>query len=150
MKSFILINVFVVYFVESSLGYGTIPIQYKGQTLSVEDYLKLDLCGNRWCLADANRIIQDMSYNNSVNPCDDFEEFACGTFYKERAYNERYETIGFKTSYGKTIDEMSHKILKAPIKDKDVKAVKVTKNFYKRCINSSKLRKYLSALEPFK
>lgn len=137
MKSLLLIAV-VVYRLVSALGYGTIPIKFKGNTLSVDDYLQLDLCTSKWCLSDANRIVEEMSYNNSVNPCDDFNEFACGTFFRERAYNERYESVGFKTSYEKKLDEKRHKIFKAPIEDNDVKAVKVTKNFYKRCVTSSK------------
>lgn len=80
-----------------------------------------------------------MSYNNSVDPCDDFDEFACGTFFRERAYNERYETVGFKTNYRKKIDEKRHRMFKAPVVEEDVKAVKVVKNFYKRCVNSSEV-----------
>lgn len=119
-------------------GYGTFPIKYKGNFLSLEEYDNLDLCSNKWCLDDANRIIEEMSYNDTIEPCEDFKEFVCGTFFKERALNERYEYIGFRRNYELKLDEERHKALKAPIDEKDGKAVKVTKNFYQRCINSSK------------
>lgn len=132
MKQVVLFQLFSL-----SFGYGTIPIKYKGSLMTLADYEKLDLCENKWCLADANRILQDMSYNNSVSACEDFDEFACGTFKNERAFNERYENVGFIRDYELKIDEERHKALKAPITDTDCKAVKVTKNFYQRCIASS-------------
>lgn len=123
-----------------TFGYGTIPIELKGNTLSVEEYQKLDLCESKWCLEDANRILEDMSYNKSVTPCADFDEFTCGTFHQNRAHNERYEYVGYKKNYEKQIDEQLEKMLKFPIKDKEVKAVKLAKNFYQKCVNSSKLQ----------
>lgn len=124
--------------ISASLAYGNIPIKFKGNTLCIQEYEQLDLCTNKWCLEDANRILLEMSYNNSVDPCDNFDEFVCGTFNKERAYNERYNTVGFKTFYKKLIDEKRDRMLRAPITDGDLKVVKVTKNFYQKCVNSSK------------
>lgn len=139
MKSLLIISVFVCFLV-SVFGYGTIPISFKGNTLSAEEYEELDLCMNPWCLKDANRILLEMSYNNSIDPCEDFDEFTCGTFYRERAHNERYSSVGFEENYRKLIDEKRDRMLKILIKGNDLKIVKVTKNFYQRCVNWSKYR----------
>lgn len=135
----IFLFLFFLELVSFAFGYGTFPIKYKGNFLSLEEYEKLDLCSNKWCLNDANRIIEEMSYNETVEPCEDFSEFVCGTFFKERAWHERYEYIGFRRDYELKINVERHKALKVPIDEKDGKAVKVTKNFYQRCINSSTL-----------
>lgn len=124
-------------FVAIALGYGTIPVRNKGNSITVEEYEKLEFCDSKLCLSDANRILQEVSYNDSVLPCESFDEFACGTFYKDRAYNERYEYVGFLRNYELLIDEQRHKVLIAPAKEDDGKAVKVAKNFYKRCVTSS-------------
>lgn len=140
MRSFLIITFNVFCLVSLTLGYGSIPIELKRNILSLEEYHKLELCQSKWCLRDANRISEDMSYNNSENPCDDFAEFTCGTFHKDRAYNERYESVGFDETYKKQVDEQRDRMLKVPIKGDDVKAVKLAKNFYKRCLNSSELQ----------
>lgn len=138
-----LLLIIVVCLFSTVFAYGSFPIDFKGNTLSIEEYEKLELCQSKWCIEDANRILLEMSYNNSLDPCDNFVEFACGTFYKERAHNERYEYVGFMTNYMKRNDEKRSKVLKAHIKENDVKAVKVTKNFYQRCVSSSKFRNIL-------
>lgn len=142
MKLPLLINVIVCFlaFCPLVFGYGSFPIKYKGSTLSVDDYHKLELCVNKFCIEDSNRILLEMSYNKSVDPCEDFNEFTCGTFFKERAYNERYAFIGYEENYKRTVQEKRNRILKAPINDNEPTTEKIMKTFHKQCINSREYR----------
>lgn len=118
---FFLFNLFT-----SSLSYGPFPIKFIGNSLSLDAYNNLTFC-------DANSFIEYASYD-SINPCERFEDFTCGTFYNDRAWNERYEYIGFRRNYELRNDEKRHRVFKKPSEENEGKAVQIVKNFF-RCIN---------------
>ena len=123
-----------------SLEYGNFPIKFIGNYLTINEYENLTLCDTKICLLDAQTLIEDASYNKSIHPCDDFNEFSCGTFLQDRALNERYESIGLERDLELTNDEKMHKVLKQTVNENDGKAVKIVKNVYQKCINWSELQ----------
>jgi hypothetical protein len=124
--------------IDSSSSYGSFPSKYIGNYLTLEEYNNLTLCDSSICMNDAQRLIVEASYDTSIDPCKNFEKFACGTFYQERARNERYETVGFKKTFELRNDEKRHRALKVPVTKNDGKAVRIVKNLYQKCINWSK------------
>lgn len=120
-----------------SSAYGPFPVKYIGNYITVDAYNNLTLCDSKICLEDAERLISDASYDPTADPCVSFKNYSCGTFFHERALNERYETIGFRRNYELKNDEKRHKVLKATINENDGKTVKTVKNFYQKCINWS-------------
>lgn len=128
--------------IDVSWAYGTFPIKYIGNFLTIEAYENLTLCDSSVCLMDSQRLVDDMSYDTRSNPCEGFKNFSCGTFYQFRAENERYDQIGFRRDYELRNDEKRHKALKAKIQDGDGKAVRVVKNFYQKCIDWSESKTF--------
>lgn len=123
--------------VDVSSSYGTFPVKYIGSSISVEEYNNLTHCDSKICILDAQRLIADASYDPHDDPCVSFRNFSCGTFYNERALNERYEIVGFPKNFELRNNEKRHRVLKGKILESDGKAVKIVKNFYQKCINWS-------------
>ncbi|XP_072383741.1 neprilysin-2-like isoform X2 [Diabrotica undecimpunctata] len=66
--------------------------------------------------------------NNSVDPCDNFYEFACGGFDGPISILEISE---------KTVFDEFKSFIASPIHDDDQRAVKMQKKYYMNCINTS-------------
>lgn len=131
---------FLLATIDVSSAYGPFPVKFIGNSFSIETYNNLTLCDSEVCIKDAQRLISYASYDSEINPCNSFKNFSCGTFFQDRALNERYEIVGFQQDYKLRNDEKRHKVLKAKINKKDGKAVKVLKNFYQKCIDWSEYK----------
>lgn len=125
--------------VDVSSSYGTFPVKYIGNFITVEAYNNLTHCDSKICILDAQRLLADASYDSNDDPCVSFKNFSCGTFYHERALNERYEIVGFQKNYELRNLEKRHRVLKEAISINDGKAARIVKNFYQKCINWSEL-----------
>lgn len=135
MSSLYLVS-FCFLFVELA-AYGPFPIQYIGNYLTINQYDNLTLCQSKICLLDSEKLIASASYISNLNPCESFRNFTCGTFYEDRALNERYESIGFQRDLEVRNDEKRHKALKGATRTDDGKAVRIVKNLYQKCIDWS-------------
>ena len=80
---------FLFIFVASSNGLE-FPLQYIGNSVSVEEANARDLCRNKYCAEDSEILFYAETQNTSVDPCVNFREFTLGTFLKFRAVNDRY------------------------------------------------------------
>ena len=119
-------------FIAMSIGYGPFPVKYIGDYLTENEYKNLTICGSKICLADAEILIDHASHDK-IDPCKDSYNFSCGNFNKERALNERYEFIGFLKNVDLSKNEKRHRVLKQLVEENDLKAVKIIKNFYRKC-----------------
>lgn len=74
--------------------------------------------------------------NLSVNPCEDFYEFACGTFIRETEIPEEKTSVDiFSTINDKLMDQI-RTMLSKPIDDVvDIPPIKVIKNLYSGCMD---------------
>ena len=68
------------------------PIKYIDKTYSIQEFKKLDICTSKVCLKDVQRFMSYVSHKNDSDPCVNFDEFACGGFYKDRT--TKYGLIG--------------------------------------------------------
>lgn len=113
--------------------------QYLGHSITFDQYNDLELaCDTMICLRDAQRLLLPETQNKTIEPCDDFKEFAVGQFIKFRALNERYEYLGFNYELQLLNWERLRKVLARRINDTDIKPFKIAKNYFQKCVNSGK------------
>lgn len=74
--------------------------------------------------------------NFSVNPCDDFYEFACGRFVREKQVPLEKTTIDiFSTINDKLVNQI-RTMLSKPVDDAvDIPPIKAIKNLYSGCMD---------------
>jgi len=48
-----------------------------------------EICGTKVCLQDASRLLKSVTTNKSIKPCNDFKEFALGSFIRNQTQQER-------------------------------------------------------------
>ena len=115
------------------------PVQYIGNSFSVEEYKELNICYSRICLKDAKRYVANVSYRNDSDPCVDFREFACGHFHEFRATNDRHYDIGFRNELERQNQHYLKRILRKKIKKEEPKIIKVLKRYYQKCVSSGEV-----------
>lgn len=132
-----------ILFLFLSVFYTTIvlaefELQIIGQTLSDEEAANRELCKTKYCVSDGELLFYAATQNDSVDPCSDFKEFAMGTFIELRATNDRYREIGLISDTKQNHDERKRKLIAKEIDDEnDSRMIKVVKNFFNQCVNSS-------------
>ena len=75
--------------------------------------------------------------NQSGYPCDDFYNFACGSFEKHVIIPEdsgRVNTISIIE--GRVMSQL-HSLLDADIEKSDIQPFRLAKRFYRQCLNTS-------------
>lgn len=111
--------------------------QYLGDTFTFEQYNKMDLaCDSKYCLRDAQILLLAATQNDTIKPCEKFDEFALGWFIEFGALNERYRAIGFDHDINSLSLERHRKVVAATIKSTDNRPMKIAKNFYQNCVTS--------------
>jgi len=104
------------------------------------------VCMTRQCIAASHRIFESM--NLEADPCEDFEEFACGGWKKNHDIpddNGRFSELEMMKD---RLDANSRKIIEAPIHDDDFECHKKAKLLYKSCMDVDKLEEL--GVEPLK
>lgn len=115
---------------------SSFDIQIFGDYLNKEEYNNRTFCSTKICIQDSDRLIESVTQNKTIRPCDDFKTFAMGEFLNTRVINERYPLLGFEIETRQMNDEKMRNILKRPIKKSEPKMFKVIKSFYQKCVNS--------------
>lgn len=82
----------------------------------------------------AAAVIDNM--DQSVNPCDDFYQFACGNFLKQTVVEEDIASQTPLNAIEGSIQKKLLKILTEPIQPNEQKPLKMAKLFYKSCRNT--------------
>jgi hypothetical protein len=111
--------------------------QFIGNFVNESEASTRDYCGSKECLVDAEILFLAATQNLSVHPCDDFKEFALGTFIKYRALNDRYQYRGLQSDLDELYREKNRKVLSTGLSAKDPRMFKVLKNYFANCVNSS-------------
>ena len=131
----ILLVLLVFCFAKFSLSFEN---QYLGNYYSIDEYNSLELaCANKYCLLDANRLLLAATQNASIEPCDDFLTFTMDEFIKYGALHDRYAFLGFQGEVKHMHKERQRKVVAARITTNDIRPLKVAKNYFKNCVNSS-------------
>lgn len=127
------------FFVILAMVNAEFDLQYIGDKISAESVQQQDFYDNEYCLSDSHILFYAATQNASVDPCLDFKEFSMGSLIKYRALHERYFSIGLLADTKRLHDERQRKLLakKSDMK-KDHRVFKAMRNFFKKCVDSSK------------
>lgn len=136
MKAFFLISLLVF-----SVKASEFDLQFIGESLTSKEAAVRDFCTTKYCLLDSEILFYAATQNASVDPCLDFKEFSMGTLMRYRALHERYFSIGLLPDSERLHQERLRKLLASKISEKsDPRAFRVMKNFFAKCVSSSKFR----------
>lgn len=116
----------------------TFESQFLGNFVSEDVYKDREICSTKVCMMDNDLLIYSATHEPQVNPCEDFREFAMGEFIKYRKLHDRYQFLGFDNSVDRLHRERQRKLLSQRIGTDDPKYLKVLKNFFSKCVNSSR------------
>ncbi|XP_037090373.1 neprilysin-2-like isoform X3 [Pollicipes pollicipes] len=90
-----------------------------------------DICFTKGCVQAAYTIMTNM--DTSVNPCDDFYEFACGSFLKSTVIPDEKTSISQFTVVADALKNKMRKLVEAPVAEDEPEATKLIKNLYVSC-----------------
>ena len=96
------------------------------------------ICANEQCEIAALRLNKNM--NGSADPCDDFEQFACGHFQRDAQIPEDKSKYSvFTSGLPDTIYKRGRELLEAKDDDKDWKLFRMARKYYKSCMDLNRL-----------
>ncbi|XP_067950670.1 neprilysin-like isoform X2 [Watersipora subatra] len=96
-------------------------------------------CTSSGCVQAAGRILE--AIDETVDPCHDFYEFACGNWIKKHIIPEDKSSY---TTFTKLRDQVASQLkalLEEPQKEKDATALKEVKDMYAACLNEDEIEK---------
>ncbi|KAK4881417.1 hypothetical protein RN001_004736 [Aquatica leii] len=91
-------------------------------------------CLSSSCVHTTNELLAHMDLD--VDPCDDFYEFACGSFMDNvQLDDEPHKTI--KTFMQNTVEDRIRGIIEEPEESDDPRSIRMSKRLYRSCMNLS-------------
>lgn len=94
-----------------------------------------DRCSTLSCVHSSATIIQKL--NTEVDPCDDFYDYACGTFLDEQHTPDEKTTVDTIALMGDKLTEYLLTLLLKPSDDKETKLHKLAKTLFNSCLDFS-------------
>ena len=96
------------------------------------------VCTSEQCEVAALRLFKNM--NTSADPCNDFEQFACGQFQQDAQIPEDKSSYSvFTSELPDTIFKRGRKLLEAEDQDEDWELFRTAKKLYKSCMDLDRL-----------
>ncbi|KAL7291511.1 hypothetical protein TKK_0014771 [Trichogramma kaykai] len=100
-------------------------------------------CMSPACIHTASVMLSNM--DRTVDPCDDFYEFACGNFIRNTMIPDDQQSVDMFTSIDDDLQRQLRASLEA-VTDKDIKPFRLANAFYQSCMNQTQIEKL--GLEP--
>lgn len=107
-------------------------------TKSLKDN-KDSVCLTPGCVHAASKMLEQM--DSSVEPCDDFYNFACGKFVEDTIIPDDKVSVNAFSVISDKLQEQLRTIITAPIGDNEIEPFKMVKKLYVACMNKSKFLK---------
>lgn len=99
-----------------------------------EEQAKL-LCETPGCVKAASNMINYI--DESVDPCDNFYEFSCGSYIKNTAIPEDKVTVDSFSDVRDLVQEQLRTIINEPVRADESKPFRLAKNFNFACLNKT-------------
>lgn len=90
-------------------------------------------CSNIGCVHASATLFARI--NNKINPCEDFYNFACGTFLSNTFTPDEKTAVNTLTLMQDQLDEHLYRILLKPVLEIEPHPHKLAKYIYKNCMN---------------
>jgi len=96
---------------------------------------KLKLCLSKGCIQAAADVLDKL--DDTVDPCDDFYQFACGGFIKKTVIPDDHTKVSMFSVIGDKLDEQVRGLLDIEIEASDPKPFRLAKSLFQSCMNRS-------------
>jgi len=97
------------------------------------------VCDTQECRNVAKEI--HLKMNETISPCDDFYEFACGRWINEKKIPSCENEITSFTVLTKTIENQIRKLIEQEPKKEESKALQKARDFYQSCNNTKEIER---------
>ena len=104
-----------------------------------ENSNKCKTCMSDGCKRASEEVLKLI--DTSVDPCDDFYNFACGGFMKHNEIPDDKIEIGKLADITNVVSTQIHSLLKEPISDKEPKSTQLLKKFFQVCMDINTINK---------
>ncbi|CAB3250166.1 unnamed protein product [Arctia plantaginis] len=97
--------------------------------------MEVDLCNSPGCIHTASKLLMNM--DEKVDPCDDFYDFACGSFVKNTRIPDDKTSVNTFSIITDQLQEQIRALLDEPIAKNEPKPFVLAKTLFQACMNRS-------------
>lgn len=98
------------------------------------NYTQNSVCKTSSCIKSAFMILRNI--DTTVNPCQNFYEFACGNYIKSRTIPDDKSTVNIPHSIGDLLEEKVRDVLDEQSTENDLRSVSLARKLFKTCMNT--------------
>lgn len=110
---------------------NAVPTINKTTTKNYDD----DICLTPGCIHAASHALDNI--DDSIEPCDDFYNFACGNFIKNTVIPDDKVSINTFSKIGDQLQEQLRSLISAKMDETNSAPFNMAKQLYKACMNKS-------------
>lgn len=96
-----------------------------------------NVCLTPGCVHAASKMLEQM--DQDIEPCDDFYNFACGTYVEETVIPDEKVSVNTFSIISDKLQEQLRALISDDIDESEIEPFKLVKKLYQACMNKSKL-----------